>query len=207
MTRQTAAAALLLAAVAPHARAQNAPADSLPARAGTWAFEAGVGTNTSLGASANVGALRFLGARSALTFNLFGGYSSQTRDSTPQFEGGTTRSAQLGANVGVRRYSPVRGGLAGFGGVGATGSYWRFSSGQGQTQTRIGGYGELGAAYLVVRRLTINASTALTVARVGGRSESLIFTGIDQPPTPVSARLRGWEVGAGGVRLSATLYF
>lgn len=187
--------ALVLAAAS--VRAQTA-ADSLPARAGTWALEAGVSTGTP-----TLGALRFTGPRTAVGFNVFGNYTSRSIESTAQFSGITYSATTLGASLGLRRYAPVRGALAGFGTLGAQGLYTRYrSDGSRQHDAGAGGFGEFGAAYVIAGRLAVNAFTRAAVTRRFGRSINQTGGG-----ATVAQRARGWDASAGNVGLSATLFF
>ena len=184
-------------------------ADSLPTGRGRWALEGGLGFDPSTYGNATVGALRFFGRRSAVGLNAFGSLDSQDgAGSELGFASSGYSQASVGATAGYRRYSAVRDGLAAFGGVGGVLSYTRARSGSANTRLGLGGYGEVGAAYLVARRLSVNASTQLVYVRTTTRSDGVVFVG-DLPAgaTEVSVTSSGWSARFGGVRLSATLFF
>jgi hypothetical protein len=190
------------------AAASTPAADSLPTGRGRWALEAGLGFDPATYGSTTVGALRFFGRRSAVGFNAFGSLDSQDdADSEPGFSSTGYSQASVGATAGYRRYAAVRGGLAAFGGAGGVLSYSRSRSGIANTRLGVGGYGELGAAYLVARRLSVNASTQLVYVRTTTRFEGVTFVG-DLPvrEAEVSVASPGWSARFGGVRLSATLF-
>ena len=199
---------------APTSAASLPAADSLPTGRGRWALEGGLSVDQAItGPLPTVGVLHFIGPRSALGFNAFGQIVSQSDASGDvEFAPGGASAAVVGATAGYRRYGRVRGGLAGFGGAGALLSYTRFRSGASSTRVGVGGYGELGATYLVARRLGVNASTQLAYQRTSERQELgnfVTFGDLDARDVAVepSVTRPGWELRFGGVRLSATLFF
>lgn len=186
----------ILAAVPALAAAQARPAtDSLPVRAGSWAAEGGVG---GVGGGANVGLLRFLSPQSALTAQFAGNWSRAEASGSGSAAVFTGSFTSLTGSLGWRRYGTVRRALAPFGGLGALVSYDRVSGSQPRRAPSLGAYGELGAAYHVLDRLALNASTGAQVLRGQARYDS-----------PVGTRVTttDWRTSFGGVRLSATLFF
>lgn len=188
-----------------HAQDAHAPdaglRDSLPARAGTYALEGGVGVN-----STSFGVLRFLSPRSAVGAMLAASYSHTSGDN------GTSNDAGVSATLGYRRYGRLRDRVAGFGTVGLTAGYSHQAQTSQQTypsktsynDASVGGFGELGAAYLVVPRLTVNASASATLT---GRF-SRITNDRTTPTGMVTFRSRqnGFGAGLGPVRFGLTLF-
>lgn len=192
---------------APAARAQDAgPRDSLPARAGTYALEGGVGVN-----STSLGVLRFLSPRSALGATLTGNYAHQSGDQTTSSNGG------FALDLGYRRYGRLRDRITSFGTVGLTGGLSRYTNTQVTTTSQgtyinddrsnygsAGAFGELGASYLVVRRLAVNASALASVVGTFSRATTVLTSpnGISS----TSARQNGVSATLGPVRFGLTLF-
>lgn len=185
--------------------------DSLPARAGTYALEGGVGVNSS-----SVGVLRFLSPRSALGLTLTGGASHASGSTSTSRT--TYSSGSVGLSLGYRRYGRLRDRVGAYGTAGLTASYSRYRQSQTGTAQQgtyssvmrdvssgVGAFGELGAAYLVVRRLTINASAIANVSLSHARS-----TNVQQAPDGSvygnDSRTNGVGASLGPVRLGLTLF-
>lgn len=183
-----------------------APRDTFPARAGTWAVEGGLGLNTT-----SVGALRFVGPRSALSLNLTAYYdwesSAEIAGSPTQVLNAGRRSVSTQATLGFRRYARLRSAFAAFGGLGATAGTTQYRSGGFDTRrTGVGGYAELGAGYLAARRLAVNVSTQLAAQRFRTRQD-VTYAAPNGTPAGGVATSNGWSAQAGGTRVSVTLFF
>ena len=192
--------ALLVVVPALAAAQERARPDTLPVRGGTWAAEGGIGGQNAGG---DVGAVRFLDRRHALTLQLFGNHASQRRESE-RFGSNENGWTSLTTTVGWRRYGTVRRSLAPFAGVGGLIGYTlQRTQDQADGLLSVGAYGEVGAAYLATPRLALNASTGLQARRASSEREEIGGA----PPEPSRVRLTQSSVALGGVRLSATLFF
>lgn len=191
-------------AAAQPAAPQSATADSLPIGARRWALEGRVGFGT-----AGADALRLVGARTALTFGLSGGYRTEDDDGTVNSFAPVGEQGSLSATLGVRRWGRPRGGLAPFGAVGVLATVQRLATpGTTQRESGVGPFLEGGVSYFALPRLALNASSTLSALRVTGsrRADAIGFPGGPEQPATM-ARTRGWQVSGGGVGLSATLFF
>ncbi|GJG86141.1 hypothetical protein tb265_13220 [Gemmatimonadetes bacterium T265] len=193
------------------ARAGDAGArDSLPARAGTYALEGGVGaTSTSLGV------LRFLSPRSALGVTLTAGASHQSGSTSSSTT--TLNTGSVGLNLGYRRYGRLRDRITAYGTAGLTTAYSHNRQDQTQTTAQgtytnvsintsgsVGAFGELGASYLVLRRLTVNGSGLGTVS--GTFTHSTIAQNGPNGSFGNVTRLHGVGAALGPVRFGLTLF-
>lgn len=215
LARVILAVASAMAAAHPAGAQTSAAPDSLPARAGTWGLEGGLGSGT-----ATLGALRFVAPRAALGVAVVARSASQTSETTASFgstafeDGQRSTFTNLSLDLGYRRYTRPREALATFATVGPTVEYARGTNAGGAatthfesryTQVGVGAFGEIGATYLPVRRVGVNASAQLRVARLFGSNRS----GNTGPAGTqgVEHRTRGWTADFGLARLSATLFF
>lgn len=196
-----ASAGLALAAATTPAAAQRAAGDTLPFTPGQWGVEAGIGSS-----SAGVGALRFLSRATALTFDLAASYTKQTNEPIPTTgtAGSTTvTSTFVGASLGLRRYRPIGGSIAGFFGAGATVNHQvtRIDQGNGRGhQTSAGGFGEMGASYLVSPHLALSGAYGINALYRSGETTQTLATSFRSDS-------HGWSIGTTGVRLTAGIFF
>lgn len=140
----------------PNATQPPATADSLPFRRGQWGAEFGIDDGT-----VGIGVLRFRSPRKAWLID--GAVSAGWSDIESSFGGDDDRtSVFVGLRAGPRSYRPIATGSAGYIGMGLSGGYgWAASAGNRYRSWDAGAFGELGAIYLVTRRLSLGAQVEI----------------------------------------------
>jgi len=216
LDRRILAGALLVVAsaiVSPRAGAQEAPsssggggaaaaADSLPFRAGQWGADFAINDG-----AVGLGVLRFRSPRMAWALNASIDARWSSADYTRAPDGfpepdGDANALSFALRAGPRWYHPVVAGVATYLGTGVTGQIGRTSQDVNGFESRgwdVGGFGEVGAAYFVTRRLSLGAQTGVyaTYGRSTSRSDQPLY----------DRELKTTQVGITPVRILGALYF
>jgi hypothetical protein len=178
----------------PNAVQPAAVSDSLPFRAGQWGAQFAIDDGT-----AGLGVLRFRSARHAWLLDASVGASWSDGESS--FIGDQSRtSVFVSLRAGPRRYRPIATGSAAYLGMGLRGAYgWDASDDDRVEFWNAGVYGELGAAYLVTRRLSLGAQVQIDAGFTLSRRRSASPAFVE--------RDRRVSIGVSPVRIVGALYF
>ena len=186
------------------ASAQESPTDTVPFHQHQWAAQFGAGTNF-----ASLGALRFTTSTHAwlIDFHFAGGHSHTTqRFNDTLVVNGFTSSADVALRLGRRFYQGRGKSLVSYQSVGVLGGFTHqcqgnqlFASGnECANGWSTGGFGELGAAYLITPRFSIGGTAGVGFSYQ--RSTTKTSGG-------VVAKQWSYQGSIQGLSFAATVYF
>jgi hypothetical protein len=178
----------------PNAIQPAATDDSLPFRRGQWGAEFGIDDGT-----VGIGVLRFRSPRKAWLID--GAVSAAWSDAESSFSGDDSRtSVFVRVRTGPRSYRVITAGSAGYLGMGLSAGYgWAATTGNRYRSWDAGAFSELGAIYLVTRRLSLGAQIEIYGA----------FSWSHQryADPPEATRDRRLSIGVRPPRIVGALYF